>query len=94
MPEDWLEPLTGIQSVHIGSAWNYDQVFAADDDVIYGVLRSSPKGILHWYRHLGRSDGFESWFNDAKIDQIGCDIDWNQYRQVLAAQDAVIYGLV
>ena len=47
-------------------------------------------GELHWYQHLGRSDGFENWTNNAQITRIGLCIPWQQYRQVLAAQDAVI----
>jgi hypothetical protein len=48
-------------------------------------------GDLDWYQHLGRSDGTANWSNGGTAKKVGSG--WN-FRQVFAANDAVIYAIV
>jgi hypothetical protein len=68
----------------VGNGWNFRQVFAADDGVIYAV---KDNGDLLWYQHRGRSDGTVNW---AGPEQVGNG--WN-FRQVFAADDSVVYAI-
>jgi hypothetical protein len=86
----WAQPVPGVHSVHIGSAWNYEHLSAADDDVIYGV---DDAGTLYWYRHAGRSDGRQVWINGEFGVRVGFGIPWKNYEQVFAAEDGVIYAM-
>jgi hypothetical protein len=72
----------------VGSGWNFRQVFAADDGVIYAINNA---GDLLWYQHLGRSDGAATWSNGGTAKKVGSG--WN-FRQVFAASDAVVYAIV
>jgi tachylectin len=100
--DSFAQPLDNVHSVHVGSAWNYDQVSAADDDAIYGVnTKTDAPGSLFWYRHLGRSDGRTEWSDNGmgrRVDKNLCDpsgasIDWTKFRQVFAVEDRVIYAV-
>jgi hypothetical protein len=73
-------------AITVGTDWNFKQVFAANDGVIYAI---DDAGGLFWYRHIGRSDGSTTFAANAGA-QIATG--WN-YKQVCAADDGVIYGL-
>jgi hypothetical protein len=78
----------GGQHKVVGGGWNFKQVFAADDGVIYGVTTT---GDLYWYQHLGRSDGTANWANGGQHKVVGSG--WN-FKQVFAADDAIVYAVV
>jgi hypothetical protein len=90
----WAKPGSGLgaHSVQVGGAWNYDQMFAADDDAVYGVYVSDPNA-LYWYRHLGHSAGKGMWAHGGNRIQVGKQIQWKAYKQVFSADDGVIYAI-
>ena len=68
----------------VGKGWDFKQVFAADDRVIYGI---DTDGKMIWYRHLGRDDGSFTWQGPK-----GQRPRWD-YRHVFSGGDGVIYAV-
>jgi Tachylectin len=83
--ENWAN---GGGAKQVGTGWNFKQVFAADDGVIYAIDQA---GALLWFQHLGRSDGTVNWANGGGAQQVGNG--WEIYKQVFAADDGVIYAI-
>ncbi|MFB9990956.1 tachylectin-related carbohydrate-binding protein [Deinococcus oregonensis] len=77
----------------VGVGWNsFTKVFAAPGGIIYGVM---PNGDLRWYKHSGYLTG--GGLNDAGAwnPRSGAvvGVGWNDFRQLFAAANGVIYGI-
>src|SRR5205085_4074232 len=78
----------------IGTGWMFSKLFAdlGGQGVLYGVTQD---GQLLWYRDVlgdgsNRADGRSGW---DKNSGIVIAEQWNQYRQICAGQNGVIYAV-
>ncbi|HEY3058679.1 MAG TPA: tachylectin-related carbohydrate-binding protein [Chloroflexota bacterium] len=83
------QPWSG--SLPVGHDWqNFKQVFpmttsSGNGAIIYAIQSD---GMLQWYKHLGYSDGSNTWSGPNSIGT-----GWQNFKQVFSTGDGVIYAI-
>jgi len=86
----WDVNAQGVAASHVGTGWNFREVFYAGEGLLYAVTDS---GAMLWFRHLGYEDGQPSWYVNSQgtfATQVGSG--WN-FTSVFPDSDGVIYAI-
>ncbi len=68
---------------------DYTHLFSPGNGIIYGVKAD---GKLYWLKHLGFSDGTDTWANGGLPVQVG--EDWDRFSLIFSGGGNVIYAVL